>query len=309
MSKPRRDKRDVNGWVVLDKPSGMTSTQAVGAVRWAFKAKKAGHAGTLDPLATGVLPIALGEATKTVSFAMDGLKRYRFTVAWGSETDTDDAEGRVTSTSSARPTQEGILAALPRYTGRIEQVPPRYSAIKIDGERAYDLARDGEAVELQAREVEILDLKLVDMPDADHAVFACECGKGTYVRSLARDLGRDLGVLGHVIALRRTRVGAFDEAEATPLEAVTALRTAADDAAAGRTFLQPIETALDNLPRLNVDRGDAERIRRGQSALIRGRDAPVFEGAAYVTSFGELIAIGTVEAGSFHPSRVFNLPG
>jgi tRNA pseudouridine55 synthase len=309
MSRPRSDKRDVDGWIVLDKPPGMTSTQAVGAVRWALRARKAGHAGTLDPLATGVLPIALGEATKTVAYAMDGRKSYRFTVRWGAETDTDDAEGRVVATSPSRPTVEEIEAALPRYVGVIRQTPPRYSAIKIDGERAYDLARDGETVELEPREVEVVSLRLIDAPDADTAVFACDCGKGTYVRALARDIGRDLGCLGHVVQLRRTRVGAFEEGATAALDDVRALREAEDAAAGLARLLRPVEAALADLPQVAIDRGDAERIRRGQATLLRGRDAPIMAGAAYATCFGELVALGEVEAGSFQPTRVFNLKG
>ncbi len=203
----RRDKRDVHGWLVLDKPVGMTSTHAVSVVKRLFSAKRAGHAGTLDPLASGALPIALGEATKTVPFVMDGRKLYEFTVRWGEERDTDDAEGRVIAASEQRPSAEAIRALLPSYIGSISQVPPRYSAIKIEGERAYDLARDGETVELEARLVEIARLELVATPDPDHAVLHAECGKGTYVRSLARDMGRALGCFGHVSALRRVAVG------------------------------------------------------------------------------------------------------
>src|SRR5512138_440174 len=205
----KRDKRDVHGWVVLDKPVGMTSTHAVSVVKRLFSAKRCGHAGTLDPLASGALPIALGEATKTVPFVMDGRKLYRFTIRWGEERDTDDAEGRTVSTSKERPSPDAIRALLPAYTGLIQQVPPRYSAIKIEGERAYDLARDGEQVELAPRPVEIGRLELVNIPDADHAVLEAECGKGTYVRSLARDLGRALGCFGHISALRRVSVGGF----------------------------------------------------------------------------------------------------
>ena len=201
----------MHGWLVLDKPVGMTSTHAVSVVKRLFQAKRAGHAGTLDPLASGLLPIALGEATKTVPFVMDGRKIYRFTVRWGEERDTDDAEGRVAATSAERPSADAIRALLPRFTGTIEQVPPRFSAVKIEGERAYDLARDGEVVELAPRPVEIHRLELVETPDPDHAVFAAECGKGTYVRALARDMGRALGCLGHVAALRRTAVGPFAE--------------------------------------------------------------------------------------------------
>src|SRR5471030_313412 len=207
----KRDKRDVHGWVVLDKPVGMTSTHAVSVVKRLFTAKRAGHAGTLDPLASGCLPIALGEATKTVPFVMDGRKLYRFTVRWGEERYTDDAEGRVVATSDQRPSVEAIQALLPAYTCTIQQVPPRYSAIKIEGERAYDLARDGQSVELTARPVDIGRLEMVEVPDPDHAILEAECGKGTYVRSLARDFGRALGCFGHVSALRRAAVGSFIE--------------------------------------------------------------------------------------------------
>jgi tRNA pseudouridine55 synthase len=227
----KRPKRDVNGWLILDKPVGMTSTHAVSVVKRLFMAKRAGHAGTLDPLASGCLPIALGEATKTVPFVMDGRKIYHFTVQWGEERDTDDAEGRVVSESALRPAPDAIRALLPRFTGTIAQVPPRFSAIKIDGERAYDLAREGEVVELAPRPVDIHRLELVDMPDQDHAVLAAECGKGTYVRALARDLGRELGCGGHVSALRRTAVGSFTEDCTVTLEALQEAAQAPDGAA------------------------------------------------------------------------------
>src|SRR6202042_1633738 len=197
-NQPRRDKRDVHGWVVLDKQIGMTSTHAVAVVKRLFQARRAAHAGTLAPLASGGLPIALGEATKTVPFVMDGRKRYRFTVAWGEERDTDDTEGRVTRTSDLRPSAEAIQDLLPQFTGLIEQTPPQYSAIKVQGERAYDLARDGETVDLKPRPVEIHQLTLAEQPDSSHSVFEAECGKGTYVRALARDLGRILGCFGHI---------------------------------------------------------------------------------------------------------------
>ncbi len=214
----KKNKRDVHGWVVLDKPVGMTSTHAVAYIKRLFAAKRAGHAGTLDPLASGCLPIALGEATKTVPFVVDGRKTYVFTVRWGEERDTDDAEGRIVHTSASRPDRAAIEALLPRFVGTIEQVPPRFSAIKIDGERAYDLARDGETIEIAARPVTINRLELLETPDPDHAVLAAECGKGTYVRALARDFGRALGGFGHVSALRRSRVSPFVEADMIPLE-------------------------------------------------------------------------------------------
>jgi tRNA pseudouridine55 synthase len=305
----KREKRDVSGWVVLDKPVGMTSTHAVARVKRTFSAKKAGHAGTLDPLASGLLPIALGEATKTVPFVMEGRKRYRFTVRWGVETDTDDAEGRAVATSEARPSPDAIRAALPRFTGAINQVPPRFSAIKVEGERAYDLARDGEVVALAPRMVEIHQLALVETPDADHAVFEAECGKGTYVRALARDLGRALGSAGHVVALRRTMVGSFSEADAVGIDALAAHGEAAAAAKIPHPrFLLGVETALQALPALNVSSADAARLARGQPVLLRGRDAPVITGWVAVSTEGRLIALAIAEKGELHPRRIFNLP-
>jgi len=300
----------VHGWVVLDKPVGMTSTHAVSVVKRLFKARRAGHAGTLDPLASGCLPIALGEATKTVPFVMEGRKSYLFTVRWGEERDTDDAEGRVVATSDMRPTLDAIRAALPAFTGTIEQVPPRYSAIKIAGERAYDIARDGEEVELEARPVDIHSLVVVDAPDRDHTVLAAECGKGTYVRALARDIGRMLGCCGHVAALRRTAVGPFIDNDMISLEKLESLchRAAAGEASLADA-LMPVETALDDIPALAVSRADAARLQRGQAVLMRGRDAPVFSGTLYVTASGQLIALAEVDRGEIVPKRVFNLTG
>jgi tRNA pseudouridine55 synthase len=306
----KRPKRDVHGWVVLDKPVGMTSTHAVAVIKRLFGAKRAGHAGTLDPLASGCLPVALGEATKTVPFVVDSRKIYLFTVRWGEERDTDDAEGRVAASSAIRPDAAAIRALLPRFTGTIEQVPPRFSAIKIDGARAYDLARDGETVEIASRPVTIHRLDLVDTPDPDHAVFAAECGKGTYVRSLARDLGRVLGALGHVSALRRGRVGPFDDGTMIPLEQLESL---CHRAAAGEghlaDILLPIETALDDIPALAVSPADAARLQRGQAVLMRGRDAAVLNGMVQVASSGQLLAIAEVDRGEIVPKRVFNLTG
>ncbi|WP_248311949.1 tRNA pseudouridine(55) synthase TruB [Bosea sp. BK604] len=297
---PRPKKRDVHGWVVLDKPVGMTSTHAVSVVKRAYAAKKAGHAGTLDPLASGLLPIALGEATKTVPFVMDGRKAYQFTVAWGSQTDTDDTEGRVVATSDKRPDEAAIAALLPRFTGTILQVPPKFSAIKIAGERAYDLARDGEEVELQARPVEIDALSIVGHT-GQTTTFEAECGKGTYVRAIARDLGVTLGCLGHVAHLRRTRVGPFTVAEATTVET---LRETADGPDAA---LRPVEAALTLIPQIMIHRDAALRLKRGQSVLLRGRDAPVEAESVYATSAGILIATGSIENGELIPHRVFNL--
>jgi tRNA pseudouridine55 synthase len=305
----KREKRDVHGWLVLDKPVGMTSTHAVSVVKRAFQAKRAGHAGTLDPLASGLLPIALGEATKTVPFVMDGRKIYRFTVRWGEERDTDDAEGRLTATSVERPTAAAIRALIPRFSGVIEQVPPRFSAIKVEGERAYDLARDGEPVELAPRSVEIHRLELIEMPDPEHAVLAAECGKGTYVRALARDLGRVLGCLGHVAALRRTAVGPFSERVAVGLKSLPGMEPAASDGeAAGLPALLPVEAALADVPSLRVSSADAGRLARGQAVLLRGRDAPILEGWVWVSAHGALVALAQVEKGELRPRRIFNLP-
>ncbi len=300
MNAPRRHRVEVNGWIVLDKPVGMTSTHAVSAVRRLFNAKKAGHAGTLDPLASGILPLAFGEATKTVPYVVDGEKAYTFTVKWGVETDTDDSEGRPVATDDRRPTAAEIEAVLPRFIGAIEQVPPRFSAIKVDGERAYDLARDGEAVELNARTVDIHALRLV-AHDAATATFEAECGKGTYVRAIARDMGRALGCLGHVVALRRTRVGPFTLDDAVPF---AELEAAGPEAI---RYLLPVEGGLVELPCVVLNRDAATRLRRGQSVILRGRDAPA-EGAVYGACGGVVIAVGQVEKGEFVPVRVFNLP-
>jgi tRNA pseudouridine55 synthase len=300
---PRPKKRDVNGWIILDKPVQETSTHAVAVVKRALQAKKAGHAGTLDPLASGLLPIAMGEATKTVPFVMDGRKAYRFTVTWGAETATDDAEGEVIRTSAVRPARDAIEAILPRFTGTVLQVPPKFSAIKIAGERAYDLARDGEDVVLEARPVEIDSLHLVAHDDKT-ATFEAECGKGTYVRALARDFGRLLGCFGHVTALRRTRVGPFTEAHATPLSAFQAGGLVGDALAA---LLAPVDRALSAIPALSISRNDAGRLQRGQSCLLRGADAPIELEAVAVFCQGQLVAIGEVLHGELHPRRVFHL--
>jgi tRNA pseudouridine55 synthase len=303
----RRKGLPVHGWLVLDKPQGMTSTKAVTRVRRLYQAEKAGHAGTLDPLATGVLPIALGEATKTVPFAVEGTKEYRFTIRFGAETDTDDAEGKAVARSEHRPTRAQIEAVLPNFTGEIEQVPPRYSAVRVDGARAYDLARDEEDFALQPRTVSVDRLVLVAHPDQDHCVLEARCGKGTYVRALARDLGRVLGTCGHVEALRRTRVGAFGEERAVPLAALEALaESGGHDALLGA--LEPVETPLGDIPALSLSGSDADRLRRGQAVFLRGRDAPILEGTVYATSRGRLVALGEVSRGELKPRRIFNLP-
>ncbi|MEO0960880.1 MAG: tRNA pseudouridine(55) synthase TruB [Pseudomonadota bacterium] len=310
----------VSGWVVVDKPLGPTSTHVVSKVRRAFNAQKAGHAGTLDPLGSGILPVALGEATKTVPYLVDATKEYRFAVHWGEQRDTDDREGNVTATSDVRPTKDAILAALPGYVGEISQIPPKYSAIKVNGERAYDLARDGEEVELKARTVEIHDLKLVDQPSDDEAVFEMTCGKGTYVRSLARDLAQDLGTFGHVAMLRRLRVGPFSEEDAVALETITESPAQiavekADDLSNSppapdpkAPFLLPLETALDDIPALAVSGNDAARLKQGQAVLSRGRDAPIVKGTICAMLHGQPVALCEARQGELHPTRVFNLP-
>ena len=304
----RRKGTPVHGWLILDKPQSMTSTHALNKVKRLFDADKAGHAGTLDPLATGVLPVAFGEATKTIPHVMDSVKGYRFRVAWGAETDTDDAEGQVVKESAERPTREAVEALLAQFIGTIMQTPPRYSAIKIAGERAYDLARDGEQFDIAPRAVEIARLEIVDAPGADSCLFEAECGKGTYVRALARDLGRLLGCFGHVAELRRTRVGPLTESDAISLESLAELSNSAGGREALVKALRPVETALDGIPALAVSGSDAAELKRGKSIILRGRDAPIHSGLIYATSRGTLVALGEVERGELKPTRVFNLP-
>ncbi|MBN9319988.1 MAG: tRNA pseudouridine(55) synthase TruB [Caulobacterales bacterium 68-7] len=305
----KRKGQAVNGWVCFDKPLGMGSTQAVGKLRWLYDAQKAGHAGTLDPLATGILPIALGEATKTVAFMMDAAKSYRFTVAWGETTTTLDREGAVTETSDVRPTRDAIEAAIPAFIGEILQAPPAYSAIKVDGERAYDLARAGEAVELAPRPVRIDALRLVEV-EPDAATFEVDCGKGTYVRSLARDLAAALGACGHVSVLRRTRVGSFTEASAISLETLEDLR----HKARALEGLLPVETALDDIPALAITEDDALLLVQGRSIVLLPRDVETLSarlsGDARTVSAmanGRLTALCEMRAGRLNPVRVFNL--
>ncbi|HEV7304964.1 tRNA pseudouridine(55) synthase TruB [Ensifer sp.] len=308
MSKPRKPKgRPISGWLILDKPLDFGSTEAVSKIKWLFKAQKAGHAGTLDPLASGMLPIALGDATKTVPYVMDGRKIYEFTVAWGEERSTDDLEGEVTHSSSERPTEEAIRALLPNYTGVISQVPPQFSAIKIDGERAYDLAREGEIVEIPAREVEVHRLTLLGCaPNLAH--FEIECGKGTYVRSLARDMGRDLNCYGHIASLRRTFVAPFGEEDMVPLADLVALEKLESDEdrlAALDAYLVDTGEALSNLPHVAVNDDQAHRLKMGNPIILRGRDAPLSAPEAYATARGKLVAIGEIGEGEFRPKRVF----
>lgn len=309
MSKPRKPKgRPVSGWLILDKPVDFGSTEAVGKIKWLFNAQKAGHAGTLDPLASGMLPIALGDATKTVPYVMDGRKIYEFTVTWGEERSTDDLEGEATQTSDLRPSAEEIKALLPHYTGVINQTPPQFSAIKIAGERAYDLAREGEVVEIPAREVEVHRLTLLKA-EKDRAWFEVECGKGTYVRSLARDFGRDLGCFGHISELRRSFVAPFAEETMVPLEELIALEKIEDRderLAALDAFLVDTGEALMALPQIRISDDQAHRLRMGNPIILRGRDAPVAEPEAVAFAGGKLVAIGEIGEGEFRPKRVFN---
>ena len=309
----RRKGAAVHGWVVVDKPEGITSTQVVAIVRRVFDAQKAGHAGTLDPMATGVLAVALGEATKTVPFAMEAEKTYRFTARWGEGRDSDDAEGRVTATSDVRPTRDQIEAVLPRFLGPITQVPPAYSAIKVQGERAYDLARDGEAVCLEPRTVTIHEVRVTGAPDADHTVFEMRCGKGAYVRAWVRDLALALGTVGHVSQLRRTAIGGFTEKDAVPLETLQASM----HSPAAFEHLRPISTALDGIPALAVTGPDAVRLRSGNPILMRANlfarlseeaDNDDLQGlTVYLsTGDGEPVALAALQAGELRPFRVFN---
>ena len=319
MARQRKKKgRPVSGWVILDKPKGMGSTEAVSKIKWLFNAEKAGHAGTLDPLASGMLPIALGEATKTVPYVMDGTKVYQFNVAWGEERNTDDLEGEVTKTSDKRPTREEILAVLPEYVGVIMQTPPQFSAIKINGNRAYDLAREGEKIEIPAREVEIDSLELIDITPEGHAVFEIECGKGTYVRSLARDIGRKLGCYGYIAELRRIEVSPFTEddfVELSELERVAPEKGEPDqdgnlpvrDFSALDDLLIETGAALEFLPQYPLSDDQAHRVKMGNPVILRGRDAPVDEDEVCVTQKGKLLAIGMIEKGQFKPKRVFTI--
>ncbi len=297
----------IHGWVAFDKPLGMSSTQAVAKIRWLFNAEKAGHGGTLDPLATGLLPIALGEATKTVQWAMDGRKVYRFRVAWGSQTTTDDLEGEISARSDVRPTTQAIEAILKDFTGEIMQAPPAFSAIKINGERAYDLARAGEAPEMVARPVVVEELRLVNAASPDHADFEVVCGKGTYIRSLARDMGMKLGCLGHVTLLRRVSVGALTEAQMISLEKLEELSHKPDREGALKEALCSIETVLDGIPALAVMDQDAAKLRQGQKVLLRGSQAPVSATAVLVRHEGRPLGICEISQGALKTIRLFNL--
>jgi tRNA pseudouridine55 synthase len=310
----RRNGEAINGWIALDKPYGMGSTDAVSKVRRLFNAQKAGHAGTLDPLATGALPIALGEATKTVPFLMDARKVYRFTIEWGVTTASYDREGAVIGRSDVRPTLAEVEAALPAFVGDILQVPPAFSAIKVDGERAYDLAREGIVVELEPRPVVIYAAVVVEAPDVDRITLEIECGKGTYVRAVARDLAARLGAEGHVSALRRTRVGGFADPALISLENLADLV----HEGAGSKALLPVETALDDIPALAVTHEDAFRLRQGRSIVLLPRQVETLKArlqsdpdgdasrTVSTTSDGRIVALCELRAGRLSPTRVFH---
>jgi tRNA pseudouridine55 synthase len=312
-----RKGQPVHGWLVLDKPVGLSSAQAVGKVRYLLNAAKAGHAGTLDPLATGILPIACGEATKTMNFVVDGDKSYRFTVKFGESTATDDREGEILASSAVRPSDATLVAALPGFIGLLAQIPPIFSALKVGGARAYDLARAGIVPELPTRQVRIDALRLIDRPDADHAVLEVDCGKGTYVRSLARDLAKALGTLGHVVELRRLKVGRFTLETAISLDELAGL---AHTPAVERLLL-PIETALDDIPALALTDAEAHRLRQGQTVALLGRPdldrllalqaqlaASGREGDPTILALaaGRLVALARLESGQLRPVRVIN---
>ena len=295
----KRKGRDLHGWLVVDKPAGITSTSVVNKVKWALDAKKAGHAGTLDPDATGVLAVALGEATKTVPYITDALKAYTFTVRLGQKTNTDDAEGEVIAESDKRPTDEDIKAQLAKFVGDIMQTPPLFSAVKIDGERAYKRARDGEEFAIAARPLWVEELLLSDRPDADHVMLEMTCGKGGYVRAIARDLGDALGCFGHVRELRRVWSGPFDAKDGVTLDQLnTHAKTDALD-----NLILPLEAGLIDLPRVHCPESSVAKLRNGNPALVMG-DVEYGE-ECWADHAGQAIAVGTFKSGELHPTRVF----
>ena len=298
-----------NGWLVIDKPSGITSFQVVKVIRKLYSVKKAGHAGTLDPLATGILPVALGEATKTIPYIIYTDKTYHFTVCWGDDRDTNDSDGRVIATSKKRPSEESILNILENFKGKFEQVPPDYSAIKVNGQRAYKLAREQKPVQLKARTVEVKSIKLLKIPDPDHAEFCVTTSKGFYVRSLARDLGLKLGTFGHIVSLRRSQVGSFYEKDSILLDSLLALEHSRDKFEA----LLPVERALDDIPALSLSESSAERLRCGQSISVTEEANWLDEKPdkanklAYVTFNRKLLAVVALQDDYLKPIRIFNL--
>jgi tRNA pseudouridine55 synthase len=304
----KRPRKQLHGWIVLDKPPGISSTQALGKVRWLLNADKAGHGGTLDPLASGVLPLAFGEATKTVNWAMDGRKTYRFRVKWGHETSTDDLEGEAGPSTGLVATQQDIEAALPQFIGAVQQKPPSYSAIKVSGERAYDLARAGEAVDLAARTVNIESLHIENYDPAGETTFIVQCGKGTYVRSIARDLGRSLGCLGHVTLLRRLSVGPFSEKDAISLEKLEELRHRPPSENSLSGILRPLSTVLDGIPALAVMESEAARLKQGQRVLLAESESIPDAEAVLITHANVPVGLFKLENRVLKAIRMFNLP-
>ena len=305
----RQRGRAVHGWLVIDKPGGMTSTAVVNKVKWLLDARKAGHGGTLDPMATGILPVAFGEATKTVSHIMDGSKSYRFTLRWGAETNTDDADGEMVKENNFRPDRATVKDVLTRFVGRIEQVPPQFSAVKINGVRAYKLARANRTVALNAREIDIHEIRIISAPDADHTEFAVISGKGAYMRALARDIARAAGGFGHISALRRTAVGPFDAEDAISLDELGSF----SQIAAREQKLLPVETALDDIPALAVTESEAVRLKNGQPvSLLRKADlkriAELDNGDTVLAKTRtKPVALVRYAAGAVKPFRVLNL--
>lgn len=296
----KRKGRDISGWLVIDKPAGITSTAVVNKVRWAFGAKKAGHAGTLDPEATGVLAVALGEATKTIPYITDALKAYEFTVTLGAATNTDDAEGEIIKSSDQRPTDDEIKAALGSFLGEIMQVPPKFSAVKIDGQRAYKLARDDEEFEIAARPLWVEELLMIDRPDADHVVLEMTCGKGGYVRSIARDLGEALGCFGHVHHLRRIWSGPFTAEEGMSLEKLEELAKQPEL----DSYLRPLEQGLADIAEVRCPPESLAKLRNGNPAVVIAHDVEYGEDC-WASFDGEAVAVGVFKAGEIHPARVF----
>ncbi|MEN2494795.1 MAG: tRNA pseudouridine synthase B [Hyphomicrobiaceae bacterium hypho_1] len=301
----------VDGWLILDKPLKMTSSALVSKIKRLLYAKKVGHAGTLDPLATGMLPLALGEATKTIPFVMQSKKSYHFTVQWGIETSTDDTEGKIVQRSYSCPSYQDIMEKLPQFTGLIRQIPPQFSAIKVEGKRAYDLARSGHKFHLEAREVFIEELRIINIINHKTTVFEIVCGKGTYIRSIARDLGRSLGCFGHVNQLRRVKVGPFTENDAWTLDSLEDLLDRFHKDRNSRTpyypFILPVEAVLGDLLHIELMPAEAELISRGQCITLSCINLPPLDGLAYVTSKGKLLALAKLEDGWLRPKRVFNI--
>ena len=298
----KRKGNNINGWIIIDKPAGITSTGVVSKIKWAFNAKKVGHAGTLDPDATGVLPIALGEATKTIPYIMDEIKSYHFCIKLGEATDTDDASGRIINTSSKRPSDNKVSILLKKYTGFIEQTPPNYSAIKVNGVRAYDLARSGTQIELKSRSLFVKELKFLERIDDDHALLQLTCGKGGYVRSIARDLGKDLKCFAHVKWLRRIWAGPFEIENSITLKKIEDL----EKLSSLMKLLQPLEVGLQNLPFITCSKNDVVHIANGRSITVSAKKIAADE-KCWIECNGKALALGTVRDSQFYPSRVLNI--